>query len=127
MKYIISLGSNHGFREQHLIRALNYLAEISDTIYSSTHYESPALGGGKEHYLNAVAEIETSLALEDLNQMLKELEISEGRTPEARKEGYVPLDADIVVADGKIIRPKDFSQFFFKRGYEDLRSDFLIK
>ncbi|MDE6811550.1 MAG: 2-amino-4-hydroxy-6-hydroxymethyldihydropteridine diphosphokinase [Muribaculaceae bacterium] len=126
MKYVISLGSNCGFREQHLLHALNSLAELSDSIYSSTHYESPALGGSAPHYLNAVAEIETSLGVEDLNRILKSLEVSEGRDELARAEGKVPLDADIVIADGEIIRPKDFSQFFFKRGYEELRSDFLL-
>ena len=124
MNYVISLGSNCGFREAHLLHALNALAEISDSIYSSTHYESPALGGGAAHYLNAVAEIETSLSIDELQLTLKQLEISEGRDQEARLEGRVPLDADIVIAGDEIVRKKDFSQFFFKRGYEELRSDF---
>ncbi|MDE6558844.1 MAG: 2-amino-4-hydroxy-6-hydroxymethyldihydropteridine diphosphokinase [Muribaculaceae bacterium] len=125
MKYVISLGSNCGFREQHLLHALNSLAEISDSIYSSTHYESPALGGSAPHYLNAVAEIETPIPLDDLNRYLKQLEVAEGRDSEARAEGRVPLDADVVVVDDEVIRPKDYSQFFFKRGFEELRSDFL--
>lgn len=125
MRYVIGLGSNCGFREQHLLHALNRLAEISDSIYTSTHYESPALGGGKAHYLNAVAEIETDMTPEILNRELKALETEEGRDDLARSEGRVPLDADIVIANGEIIRPKDYSQFFFRRGFEELRSDFM--
>lgn len=124
MKYVIGLGSNCGYREAHLLHALNALAEISDSLYSSTHYESPALGGGASHYLNAVAEIESSLPTPELERLLKELEIREGRDEEARREGRVPLDADIVIAGDEILRPKDYSQFFFRRGYEELRSDF---
>lgn len=124
MRYVIGLGSNCGHRETHLINALNSLAKISQSIYSSTHYESPAMGGGKSHYLNAVAEIESDLSTEELNMALKQIELQEGRDNIAREEGRVPLDADIVIADNVILRRKDFSQFFFKRGYEELRSDF---
>lgn len=124
MRYVIGLGSNCGSRETHLINALNFLAEISDSIYSSTHYESPALGGGKAHYLNAVAEIECSLLPDELNARLKEMEYGEGRDEQARMEGKVPIDADIVIAENSILRPKDFSRFFFRRGYEELRADF---
>lgn len=127
MRYVIGLGSNCEPRELHLINALNYLAEISDSIYSSTHYESPALGGGKAHYLNAVAEIDCPLSREELNIRLKQMEIAEGRDEAARTEGRVPLDADIVKVDSCIIRPKDFDQYFFRRGYEELRSDFSEK
>lgn len=126
MRYVIGLGSNCEPRELHLRNALNQLAILSDSIYSSTHYESPALGGGKSHYLNAVAEIESALNIEELNRQLKKMEVSEGRNEEARAEGRVPLDADIVMADDKILRPKDYSQYFFKRGFEELRSDFAI-
>lgn len=124
MKYIIGLGSNDGDREAHLQYALNALTELADSLFSSTHYESPALGGGKTHYLNAVAEMTTHLDIESLNKELKHIELITGRDASARAEGRVPLDADIVIAGNKIIRPKDFAQFFFKRGYEELRSDF---
>ncbi len=124
MRYLIGLGSNCEPRETHLINSLNYLAEISDSIYSSTHYESPALGGGKAHYLNAVAEIECQLSIEELNMRLKEMEIAEGRDSTARAEGRVPIDADIVMQENMVIRPKDFNQYFFRRGYEELRGDF---
>lgn len=124
MRYVIGLGSNDGDREHHLQNALNFLSDRFTSIYSSTQYESPALGGGKEHYLNAVAEIDCDLDVEELNAMLKIIEIDEGRDDSARAEGRVPLDADIVIAENEILRPKDFSQFFFRRGYEELLSYF---
>ncbi|MDE6010226.1 MAG: 2-amino-4-hydroxy-6-hydroxymethyldihydropteridine diphosphokinase [Muribaculaceae bacterium] len=121
---ILSLGSNDGDREAHLRKALNFLAEICDTLYCSTDYESPALSGGmrvnKPHYLNSVAVVDFDGDTPTLEAMLKACEVMEGRTATARAEGRVPLDMDIVVADGCIIRPKDFRLFFFRRGYEEL-------
>ena len=123
---ILGLGSNDGDRELHLQHALNFLAEICDSMYCSTSYESPAMSGAamvnKPHYLNAVAAIDYSGTLPSLEAMLKSCEITEGRTPEARSEGRVPLDVDVVVADGEILRPKDFDRYFFRRGYEELIS-----
>lgn len=117
----IGLGSNDGDRELHLHNGLNYLAEICDNIYFSTHYESPALNPGKVYYLNSVALIDFPGDIDTLNALLKKGELIEGRTDEARAEGRVPLDMDIVIADGNIIRPKDFGCYFFRRGYEELR------
>lgn len=123
---ILGLGSNDGDRECHLRNALNFLAEICETAYYSTDYESPALSGGiavnKPHYLNSVAVVDFNGDLPTLEAMLKACEVMEGRTAAARLEGRVPLDIDIVVADGKILRPKDFHLFFFRRGYEELVS-----
>ncbi len=121
MRYYLGLGSNDGDREQHLLNALNYLAEICDNFYSSTPYESPALHKGKVHYLNSVAIVDFSGSMEELNQKLKDFEVLEGRDEPARAEGRVPIDIDIVIADAEIIRPKDYACFFFKRGYEELQ------
>lgn len=122
MLYFLGLGSNDGDRELHLQNALNNLAEVCDNIYSSTHYASPALGEGKAYYLNAVALVDYPGTELELEKSLKHFEVLEGRNAEARAEGRVPLDIDIVIADDKIVRPADYSRFFFKRGFEELSS-----
>ncbi|MBD5371138.1 MAG: hypothetical protein HDR80_08355 [Bacteroides sp.] len=122
----LSLGSNDGHRESHLIHAMNFLAEICESVYCSTPYESPALSAKKDsqvarpHYLNAVALVEYAGTPEQLEAMLKACEIMEGRTAAARSEGRVPLDIDIVIADSTVVRPKDHSLYFFRRGYEEI-------
>lgn len=121
MKFYLGLGSNDGDRELHLRNALNYLAEICDNIYSSTHYASPSDHSGEEHYLNSVALVEFGGTPHQLDEYLKKFELSEGRDDRARAEGKVPLDIDIVIAEDKILRPKDFSCYFFRRGYEELQ------
>lgn len=136
MIYFLGLGSNDGDREQHLQNALNYLSEISDNLYFSTHYASPAMtssqkGNGhdeiKSHYLNSVAMVEFNGDEEDLNSRLKQCELLEGRDQDARAEGRVPLDIDIVIAGERIVRHKDFSRFFFRRGYEELLSTLNLR
>lgn len=121
MRYLLSLGSNSGDRELHLQNALNFLEDICDNVYTSTHYASPALGGGKPYYLNSVATIDFDGDADELNKRLKECEIIEGRDIAAREAGEVPLDIDIVIEGNTILRPRDFEQYFFRRGYEELR------
>lgn len=123
---VLGLGSNDGDRELHLRHALNYLAEICETLYCSTSYESPAMSGqvpvNKPHYLNAVASVDFQGELSILESKLKECEIIEGRDATARAEGRVPLDIDVVVYQGRVLRPGDFERYFFRRGYEELFS-----
>lgn len=128
MIYFLGLGSNDGDRELHLRNALNYLAEKCNNLYFSTHYASPALKGKgplkpvNPHYLNSVAMVDFNGDDEELNILLKECERCEGRDAKAREEGRVPLDMDIVIAGNRIVRPKDYSMYFFRRGYEELLS-----
>ena len=122
MKFILSLGSNNGDRELHLQNALNNLEKVCESVYPSTHYASPAIGGGKQHYLNSVAIVDFNGDTDELESILKHFEVIEGRTPEARELGLVPLDIDVVIAGDKILRPHDYSRYFFKRGYEELKS-----
>lgn len=124
MKYYLQLGSNDGDRELHLHNALSYLEEICESCYSSTHYASPALGGGKPFYLNSVALVETPILPDRFNILLKKCEFAEGRDETARREQRVPLDIDIVISNGEIIRPNDFRQYFFRKGFEELNSLF---
>lgn len=121
MLIYLGLGSNDGDRELHLLNGLNFLAEICESIYTATPYASPALHSGDVHYLNSVALVDYPGTAEELNARLKEFEINEGRDAAARKEGRVPIDIDIVVANGNVVRPDDFSRYFFKRGYEELQ------
>lgn len=123
---ILGLGSNDGDREAHLRHALSFLDEISAAAYYSSPYESPALSGqtivNKPHYLNSVAAIDFDGDLDTLRAMLKACEVMEGRTTSARADGKVPLDIDVVIADGEILRPADFKRYFFRQGYEELLS-----
>lgn len=130
MKYILSLGTNVEPREERLQNALNWLSEIGESSYCSTPYATAPIGrdAGNErrHYRNAVVILEYDGDVATLDSLLKAYEAGAGRTPEAREQGLVPIDIDIVIADGEVIRDKDFSRYYFRQGYEELVSLGLV-
>ena len=69
-------------------------------------------------YTNTVLRIESPITATELSTVAKSLEARMGRT---KGSTDVPLDIDIVVQDGNILRPKDYRREYFRRGYELLR------
>ncbi len=68
-------------------------------------------------YANIVAAVSTDLDYNSLRQYTKNLELRFGRKPSSKAPEDVALDIDIVVFNGEIIRPVDFVQPYFCRGY----------
>lgn len=79
----IGLGSNMGDREQHIRRALIELAERGDitVLKCSALLETKPAGGppGQRPYLNAAAELDTTLAPHALLDRLQQIEHRHGR------------------------------------------------
>jgi 2-amino-4-hydroxy-6-hydroxymethyldihydropteridine diphosphokinase len=107
----IGLGSNLGERKSFIEKAVKALAEtgqieicrISDII------ETSPLGGLKQPaYLNAAAEIATTLSVEDLHKRLIEIENSLGRV---RGEKWSPrtIDLDILLFGRQVIKQPDLT------------------
>lgn len=123
MRYILVAGSNCEERYRHIQKALTFLDSIGKIERRSEIYETPdCLGTGTE-YLNVVLEFETVLAEESLKKIIKEFELSCGRISLPDKIGPVSLDIDIVISNGKVKRPKDFSASYFRKGYETILKD----
>ncbi len=123
-RVVLGLGSNCGDKAQNLKSAREYLIGVSDGVFHSSQiYETPDAHGAPEKYFNLVMEMETLLGAETLTRLLKEYEVSAGRTSDARVLGRVPIDIDIVIFDGNIVRPKDFRQSFFQIGYQEISAD----
>lgn len=70
-------------------------------------------------YYNAVAccQVDGDCSCDVLQDHLKHYEISAGRVRGAKN---VLIDLDLVVFDGKIVRPVDFSRNYFSIGYREL-------
>lgn len=117
----LSFGSNYGDKKGNVEAALRWIGSLLDDMQSSDVYETPEVHGYGASYFNAVACGKTGLELEEFNRRLKVYERNCGRTDEARIRKEVPIDIDIVIWDGEIIRPVDFSREFFRIGYEDIR------
>jgi len=101
----IGLGSNLGDREGSIRGALKVLAEtkqievarVSDLIETT-----PLAQMNQPKYLNAVAEIKTSLSVEDLHRKMSDIETSLGR---ARKAKWSPrvIDLDLLLFGSEVI------------------------
>ncbi|MDE6295020.1 MAG: 2-amino-4-hydroxy-6-hydroxymethyldihydropteridine diphosphokinase [Muribaculaceae bacterium] len=132
MRYILSIGTNQNPREEHLRRAVSWLSLISETCFVSTPYTTAPIGKDEgnecKHYLNAVAviEMDDDYTLTTVDRILKAYEAGAGRTAEARAEGRVPIDIDVVIYGDEVVRPKDFDRYFFKQGYEELVSTGVV-
>jgi len=131
----IGLGSNLGDREKYIKSALKLLkanehlevARISDII------ETDPLGSADQpKYLNAVAEIKTSLSEEDLHKTLIGIESSLGRT---RREKWSPrtIDLDLLLFGDHVINGPDLTvphpqmhlRWFVLKGLCQLNGDLI--
>src|SRR5205807_156940 len=102
----IALGSNLGDRAANLQSALALLAAQAGIRLGrvSPFHETDPVGGppGQARYLNAAAEIETTLAATDLLQALQEVEQNLGRQ-RLEKDGPRTLDLDLLFYGKEII------------------------
>lgn len=117
---LFCIGSNCGDREANVVSALDWLSGLLIDFRHSPIYASPDCLGGKREYLNAVAIGKSDLTPERLNALCKEFEFSQGRDFKAREQGEVPVDVDIVVYDGKVLKERDYASEFFLIGYRQL-------
>ena len=116
MTATIVLGSNCGDRETNILRALGRVKECVEILRSSPVYESRDYLGSGKRYLNLVAEIEGRISEKELNRYFKQIETELGRTEVTRLCGDVPVDIDIVVWEGSVVRPEDYATSYFREG-----------
>ncbi|MDE7402577.1 MAG: 2-amino-4-hydroxy-6-hydroxymethyldihydropteridine diphosphokinase [Muribaculaceae bacterium] len=130
---VVSIGSN--ISAENVRRCLTWLNERFTLIKSSSVYQTPqqhrdldittqaATSNNNSEvriYSNAVAIYNCNENLEELNIEFKKYEKEEGRTPEFKKTGIVPVDIDVVIFNGEIIRTWDYNQRFFKIGFKEI-------
>ncbi|MGF1757924.1 2-amino-4-hydroxy-6-hydroxymethyldihydropteridine diphosphokinase [Photobacterium sagamiensis] len=98
----ISLGSNIE-REYHIQAAMTELRKLGTHYRASRTFEAEPVGFAGPNFFNCVVEIDTSLALDTLQQTLKKLELQYGRAPNAQKNQSRTLDLDILLF-GEVLR-----------------------
>jgi len=101
----IALGSNLGDKENYIRSAIKLLAgsnQAQVTRVSDIIETNPLGGMNQPKYLNAIAEIKTTLTTEDLHMKLLELETTLGRV---RKEKWSPriIDLDLLLYGQQVI------------------------
>lgn len=107
----LGLGSNVGDRLAHLQAAVDGLRTTSGVEVEAVSrvYETDPVGPDQPDYLNAVVAVETALDARGVLDVVRRLEIDQGREPDpARRErwGPRPLDVDILsVGDEQVDEP----------------------
>ena len=119
---LISLASNSPDKREQMEKAFAELQAMGIVDKSSSIYETAPCGNPHHpNYLNAVARIHTPVEYQTLHDSLKEMEQNHGRTPLSKQTGEIPLDIDIVVWNGKTLRPQDFDRDYFKIGLQEIQ------
>jgi 2-amino-4-hydroxy-6-hydroxymethyldihydropteridine diphosphokinase len=102
----IALGSNLGDREQFIKSALRLLAEDGEitVVRASDISETTALAqSGQSKYLNAVAELETTLSAQNLYSALAEIEVRLGRERNGRWSPRT-IDLDLLLFGQEVVK-----------------------
>lgn len=118
---VISVGSNSRDREWQMKHGIEWLKHTLSNTQVSTTYNSVAINNRDADYLNAVMIGKTKKSLDDITTLLKQYETVCGRTPASKLEGCIPIDIDIVMWNGDVMRQRDFAQQYFQRGWQELK------
>ena len=119
--YVLSIGSNAVDKAERLAFGLDELRSRLVVVARSEAYVTPALNGRDADYLNAVAVVQADIDFDSLNVLLKQIETLCGRMPQSKMSGVIPLDLDIVIALGNVVRPGDFDRQYFQIGWNQIK------
>ena len=97
----ISVGSNVD-REKNTRAGLDALFRVFDRLRLSTVYESEAVGFNGSHFYNLVVEATTTLSIEQVCKVLKDIEDQNGRIRGEKKFAPRTLDLDLLLYDDVI-------------------------
>lgn len=117
---VISIGSNCKDREQAVRKSIDFLSGKLQSPRESACYSTPASNGKDADYLNAVLVGDTDDSREKFEALLKLYEAANGRTKLSKQEGIIPIDLDLVVWNGEVVRPADFNKDYFQIGWKQL-------
>lgn len=117
---VVSFGSNTKQKGDNVVEAIRWFCSLMKDVRVSHVYETAPVGSGTAPYANAVAIGCTDMCLQSVTMAAKEYELVHGRDVEARRNGEVPIDIDVVMWNGDISRQQDFAADFFQIGYTAL-------
>ncbi|MDD2962126.1 MAG: 2-amino-4-hydroxy-6-hydroxymethyldihydropteridine diphosphokinase [Muribaculaceae bacterium] len=120
---VLSIGSNSCDKETQMANCITWLNTILNSVKTSSIYSTKAINGKDNDYKNAVIIAHCDLDISALTQRLKQYEKNSGRTVSSNAEGVIPIDIDIVMCNGSILREKDFNRNYFQLGWQELNSN----
>ena len=118
---VLSIGSYSKDREWQIKNCIKWLKHLLSNVSTSEIYNSKAANGKDPDYLNAVMEAKCRNNYDEINDILKKYEAVCGRTPISKQVGDIPMDLDIIIWNGQIVRERDFAQEYFQIGWKQLK------
>lgn len=118
---VLSIGSNSKDREWQIKNCIKWLKHLLSNVSTSEIYNSKAANGKDPDYLNAVMEAKCRNNYDEINDILKKYEAVCGRAPISKQVGDIPMDLDIIIWNGQIVRERDFAQEYFQIGWKQLK------
>ncbi len=112
---LISLASNNE-QEKNLSEARKALTQVLiSPDYTPAVWTEPY--GKKEGtlYLNQLVSAQTDLDNDELNGRLKDIEKTQGRDDEARRQGLVPIDLDLLLYDQQRFHLRDWQRPYIQQ------------
>lgn len=119
-RYTLSIGSNAPDKAARMAAAKQWLADAFTDVVCSEIYTSAPISGIGPDYANMVAQVSADADTPRMIELGKEYERSCGRTPQSKVLGSVPIDVDVVICNGEIVRPAEYARPYFRRGYDSL-------
>lgn len=113
---LLCLGSNSkGI--YHLKKAEVTLNQLLPRIYWGEIIETKAEGEATDlaPYQNRLALLHTSLRIDELKELFKQIEKANGRVKNSKNNGIIPLDIDLIAYDSHVLKPKDIEKEYMKR------------
>lgn len=117
----VCIGSNTEQRLHNINMAVIQLENLfCNSHLESSIYECPSHTGTGADYLNMVISGYTEFDYTVFYRRCKMIEHDAGRTEGSKSTGVMPLDIDIVVWDGRIMRPYDYERPHFQTGFREI-------
>lgn len=122
-RVVISLGSNVEDRMTRVAAAMTWIQSILQCTACSGIYETDDFHPTGRKYCNAVMAGDTALSQSEIDATAGLYELNAGRDESARLRGDVPIDIDLVMWNGTVLRPRDMEREYFLRGFRELGLD----
>ena len=113
-RVLIEIGTNINQRDNARLVREDLYAKFGENIHFTPSLKTKPVDGGDGYYINFLAEIHTDIPYDELRAWFKELEQECGRNKEDTRDGWVPLDIDILEYDGKRFCAKDWDRNYVK-------------
>ena len=78
--------------------------------FSEAAYTEPVGLPGSGLFLNQVAVAGTEASQEEVEPALKDMEKRLGRMPDSKQKGQIPIDIDLLLWNGTILKPADWEK-----------------